>query len=121
MTNEQIKDQLREIVNTPARQITEEQKQTVLDIAQQIGLNVKPRKNCGSCYHDAAMQILGRIVETEEPESEKATDDGRKYILKKGIDLLFGTIRVNELTLTDDMARYIISRGFEKKYFAKCE
>lgn len=117
MTNEQIKEQLREIVNTPTRQITAEQKSSIVTIAAELGVQVNPKKNCGTCWHEAAMQILEHMKQAETP----ATDETRKYILKQGVDLFFGDIRVNENTLTDDLARKIIARGFELKYFAKCE
>lgn len=118
MTNEEIKSKLREVVNTPARQITEEQKAAVITISADLGVKISPKRNCGSCWHDAAMKILQHM---EQSETGKSKDDNRKYVLKNGVDLLFGSLRINEFTLTDDLARYIISRGFETKYFEKCE
>lgn len=84
---------------------------------------VKLNKNCSSCYTDAILILIKKITEENLPkkETETATTDNRKYILKSGVDVWFGSIRVNAVTLTDELAEKIIARGFPTRYFEKYE
>lgn len=85
--------------------------------------DVKLNKNCSSCYSDAILILIKKITEENLPKKETATDitDSRKYILKSGVDVWFGSIRVNAVTLTDELAEKIIARGFPVRYFEKFE
>ena len=83
--------------------------------------DVKLNKNCSSCYTDAILILIKKITEENLPKKETATTDSRKYILKSGVDVWFGSIRVNAITLTDDLAERIIARGFPVRYFEKYE
>ena len=86
---------------------------------------VKLNKKCSSCYSDAILILIKKITEENLPknenETETATTDSRKYILKSGVDVWFGSIRVNAVTLTDELAEKIIARGFPTRYFEKYE
>ena len=82
---------------------------------------VKLNKKCSSCYSDAILILIKKITEENLPKKETATTDDRKYILKSGVDVWFGSIRVNEVTLTDDLAQKIIAMGFPVRYFDKYE
>ena len=82
--------------------------------------DVKLNKKCSSCYNDATLILIKKITEENLPKKETATDN-RKYILKSGVDVWFGSIRVNVVTLTDDLAKKIIARGFPTRYFEKIE
>ena len=85
--------------------------------------DVKLNKKCSSCYSDAILILIKKITEENLPknETETATTDSRKYILKSGVDVWFGSIRVNAVTLTDELAEKIIARGFPVRYFDKYE
>ena len=85
--------------------------------------DVKLNKKCSSCYTDAILILIKKITEENLPKKETATatTDNRKYILKSGVDVWFGSIRVNTITLTDDLAERIIARGFPVRYFEKIE
>lgn len=83
--------------------------------------DVKLNKNCSSCYTDAILILIKKITEENLPKKETATTDNRKYILKSGVDVWFGSIRVNAVTLTDELAEKIIARGFPTHYFDKYE
>ena len=85
--------------------------------------DVKLNRKCSSCYSDAILILIKKITEENLPkkETETATTDNRKYILKSGVDVWFGSIRVNEVTLTDELAKKIIARGFPVRYFDKYE
>ena len=119
MEKEKIKSELREIANTPAGALTAEQKAKVRDYAKAYGLDFNPKGRCGSCYHDAAAVIFDKIKEEEAKVA--AGEDKRRYVLRPGVDVWFGSIRVNEATITDELAEKIIARGFSQKYFVKCE
>ena len=85
--------------------------------------DVKLNKNCSSCYSDAILILIKKITEENLPKKETATatQDNRKYILKSGVDVWFGSVRVNAITLTDDLAERIIAKGFPTRYFDKFE
>ena len=83
--------------------------------------DVKLNKKCSSCYSDAILILIKKITEENLPQKETATTDNRKYILKSGVDVWFGSIRVNAVTLTDELAQRIIARGFPTRYFEKYE
>ena len=85
--------------------------------------DVKLNKKCSSCYSDAILILIKKITEENLPkkETETTTTDNRKYILKSGVDIWFGSIRVNAVTLTDELAEKIIARGFPVRYFEKYE
>lgn len=82
--------------------------------------DVKLNKKCSSCYSDAILILIKKITEENLPKKETTTDS-RKYILKSGVDVWFGSIRVNAITLTDELAQRIIARGFPTRYFDKYE
>lgn len=83
--------------------------------------DVKLNKKCSSCYSDAILILIKKITEENLPKKETATTDNRKYILKSGVDVWFGSIRVNAITLTDELAEKIIAKGFPTRYFDKYE
>ena len=85
--------------------------------------DVKLNKKCSSCYSDAILILIKKITEENLPnnETETATTDNRKYILKSGVDVWFGSIRVNAVTLSDDLAQRVITSGFPVRYFDKYE
>ena len=83
--------------------------------------DVHLNKKCSSCYSDAILILIKKITEKNLPKKETDTTDDRKYILKSGVDVWFGSIRVNAVTLTDDLAQKIIARGFPTRYFDKYE
>ena len=82
---------------------------------------IKLNKKCSSCYSDAILILIKKITEENLPKKETATTDDRKYILKSGVDVWFGSIRVNAVTLTDELAQRIIARGFPVRYFDQYE
>lgn len=117
MSTEEIKMRLREIVNKAARNLTEDDRSFLLFVANELEIGRGGKSGCVKCWHDLAVRCYNKISENEQPEN----DDKRKYILKKGVDVYFGNIRVNDATLTDELAERILARGFERKLFAKCE
>ena len=119
LTIEEQKARLRAIVEA-ADKLTADDKEFVRDCADVYGVNFNPQKTrCKSCYQDAAMAVLS-VIKANEP-APQADENAPRYVLRAGVDVYFGGIRVNEHTITDELAERIIARGFEKKFFAKCE
>ena len=142
---EELKNELREIVNRPATKLTKADKAFLVDAAARVGVDAtieNPR--CGTCWHELAMRIYnaveGKPAEPAEPEDveqgeekpepeecEQAEEKPEpRYVLKKGVDVIFGKVgrvgvRVNALTLTDELGDKLIAAGFPKKYFERCE
>lgn len=126
---EELKNELREIVNKPATKLTKADKAFLVDAAARAGVDAaieNPR--CGTCWHELAMRIYEAIeeqpTEPEEAEQVDAKPEPR-YVLKKGVDVIFGKVgrvgvRVNALTLTDELAEKLLAAGFPQKYFEKC-
>ena len=83
--------------------------------------DVHLNKKCSSCYSDAILILIKKITEKNLPKKETAIQDDQKYILKSGVDVWFGSIRVNAVALTDDLAQRIIAMGFPTRYFDKYE
>ena len=83
--------------------------------------DIKLNKKCSSCYTDAILILIKKITEENLPKKETAITDNRKYILKSGVDVWFGSIRINAVTLTDELAQRIIAKGFPVRYFEKYE
>lgn len=117
MSTEDIKMRLREIVNKAARNLTDDDRSFLLFVAKELEIERGGKSGCVKCWHDLAVRCYSKIAENEQP----VNDDTRKYILKKGVDVYFGNIRVNDATLTDELAERILARGFERKFFEKCE
>lgn len=116
---EKMKQELREIVNTPARKVTKEQRERVREIATELGVAIPEKTRCNSCWLDTALMCYNELE--NRTATTGTSTEGRKYVLKPNVDLLFGGIRINAATLTDELAEYIIKRGFETKYFEKCK
>lgn len=114
MENEEIKKRIREIINTPASMLSNSDKDFLLKAGLQVG--VLKNGTCKRCWHDYAMQVW-RALDAEQQDGQ----DTREYVLRDGVDVFFGNIRVNNATLTDELARYLLDHGFNRKYFKKCE
>lgn len=78
--------------------------------ARGIALN----KKCSNCYTDAAAVIYSQLP---KPEIEQEETE-HKWILRPGIDVLFGGIRICAATITDELAENVVARGFSKMFFA---
>lgn len=117
MTQEE-KERLREIVSASSKGTNAEDRAFVRELTNKNGIEIKNTR-CKDCYIDAAVALLRLDREKETAESEQETDE-RRYVLRPGVDVYFGSVRVNAETLTDELAERIIARGFEKKFFAKC-
>lgn len=94
--------------------LTKAEKTFVKKMAAGNGVSIKNR-NCKNCYIDAAVQIYAKM---RRAASEVETPS--QFILRDGVDVIFQGVRVNAGTITDDIAKDLISRGFNKDFFV-CE
>lgn len=119
MTDEEKRQRLQSIADNQAKKLTDDDKQFIVETAEELGVEFAPKSRCKSCYFDAVILCLVELKKQgAQVEAEK---DERAYVLRPGLDVRFGDVRVNEHTLTDDLARELIARGFDKKFFVKCE
>lgn len=109
MTQDELREMCRAVVKR--NRATKTEKLVLETEAQERGIALN--RQCPNCYVDAAAQIYASLP---EPATESASE--RKWVLRKGVDVLFGGIRVNEATLTDELAERIVARGFCKMFFA---
>lgn len=110
--------ELKELCQRVARKnkTTAAEKEIIRKEAQSRGIELNTR--CTMCFVDAAVAIFQAIT-TDERVAEINSEREKKYILRDGVDVLFGGIRINAATLTDTLAEVIVSRGFELKWFKK--
>lgn len=103
---------LKEIAGKTANQITNDDKAFIREYASQYGVELpKDKPNCKSCYVDASVLIYKAIKDAEP----KPTD--RKYVLRDGVDVIWRGTRINEASITDELAEEWIENGFPKVYF----
>lgn len=97
------------------REITNQDRIYIRSLASQYGYTLpKDRPNCKNCYIDAAIAIWKLIKSQEQGEQ-----GDRVYVLKAGVDVVWNGIRINEATLTDELAEHYIAGGFPVSYFIK--
>ena len=115
---QEVLTRLEKIVESPST-MSAEDRSFVREIAPEFGVEIRNTR-CKDCYADAAVLCLLEVRKRIAPE-RKPEEDERKYILKAGTDVYFGRVRVNEATITDELAARLIEQGFERKFFVKCE
>lgn len=109
--NKDTKEWLREVAtNRPA--LTEDEKQQIRELANAAGVTIR-KTSCKDCYYDAAVEILSKTAKAEEP----APVSGR-WAVRPGLDVIFRGKRVNADTITDDLAEWLLERGFPS-YFLR--
>ena len=115
MTREEKIESLRAIIN--AKSMSAGDKLLITEICDEQGIERPKKKNCRACWIETALKCYEALTAQGDDEPE----EGRKYVLRDGVDLLFGSVHVNKATLTDELAEKIIALGFDKKWFKKCE
>ena len=109
---ETIIKQLKEIAAKSANQVTKADKDFIRQYAGKYGVELpKEKPNCKSCYVDAAVHIYKAIKDAEPNQTD------RKYVLRDGVDVIWRGIRINEASVTDELAEKWIANGFPKVYF----
>lgn len=106
-----VKSRLRLMIDS--KKVKAADKALIQTVASDLSYDLDlEHRNCPNCWLDMATELLSAII-----LSEKVRDGKEHYILREGTDVFFGEVRVNEATLTDDLAREIIGRGFDTAFF----
>ena len=98
-----------------AKRFSQVEKDFLISEAKRLNIAVNVKDGCSSCYRDLAVLIYN--AEKFEADIKEALQN-QKYILKKDVDILFGGVRINTLTLTDAIAKRMINAGLQR-YFEK--
>ena len=93
--------------------LTKVEKTFLTEEAARLNINFEIRPDCSSCYQDLALQIY-KLEKENVPVEETTTIP--KYKLIKGFDsIIVGTgERINEATITDQMAKRLYDAGMTK-------
>lgn len=105
---------LREMAVMQPRQITNQMRIRVKGIAQEYGVELPKNLQCSSCWIDLSIRTY-KEIKRRFPDNIVANE----YKLREGVDVLWNGVRVNEHTLTDELAREWIAGGFPVQYFEK--
>lgn len=119
MKEDEMIERLTELTKDANAQMSKEDKEYIAGACAALAIEFEPKSRCKDCYYDAAMQCIIKLREMKSKDD--AAEDDRKFILRPNLDVYFGNMRVNESTITDDLARKLIAQGFDKKFFVKCE
>lgn len=107
----EVKDRLRLIMDSKKAKAAD--KEFITSVAELICYNVTlPENPCPSCWVDLAIELLSAIS-----AAEKMEDGSGHYILREGTDVIFGSIRVNEAMMTDEIAQDLLANGFDPSFF----
>lgn len=118
---EQTISKLREIAAKSAKQVTNEDKDFIRDLAPRYGVELpKEKPNCKSCYVDAAVAIYKAIKDAQNTKQAsnsqqaekpaKSQENGLK--LKAGVDVIWRGMRINEASATAENLRAWVNSGF---------
>lgn len=119
---EQVIDKLREIASKSYKQVTDDDKVFIRDLAPRYGIELpKDKPNCKSCYVDAAVMIYKSIKDAEKVEQEKsqrAAEESKPDALrlKSGVDVMWRGIRINEASSTPSKLKEWVSNGFPIRF-----
>lgn len=109
---------LRQIATMTNAELTDADRQLVKEQSEKMGLTFEPENTgCQKCYSDQAILILSELKK-EKANTEKSD---RKYVLRDNIDCIFKGMRINNDTLTDEMAEALLEQGFEPSFFVGYE
>lgn len=104
------KQKLEELSEKAAGTYTSEDKKLITELSGELGVEFNPRKKCVSCWFDQVV-LLHSII--------KAKESTCSYVLKHGLDFIWNGLRVNNETLTDEIAEKLIREGLPVILFEK--
>lgn len=111
----EIIERLKNIASMSTNAVGDSEKAFIREQAEKHGVTLNVKKNCKSCYIDAAIEIYKAIKDAETEQTTDTTD--REWKLKKGVDVVWNGIRINAATITDEKAVKYIKAGFPRFYF----
>lgn len=122
---DQTINKLREIAGKSAKQVTNDDKDFIRDLAPRYDVELpKEKPNCKSCYVDAAVAIYKAIKDAQNTEQENNTQEtkqpaksqGNGLKLKAGVDVIWRGVRINEASATEENLRAWVNNGFPIRF-----
>lgn len=122
---EQTISKLREIAGKSAKQVTNDDKDFIRDLAPRYGVELpKEKPNCKSCYVDAAVAIYKAIKDAQNAEQTNNTQETKEPVksqenglkLKAGVDVIWRDVRINEASATEENLRAWVNSGFPIRF-----
>lgn len=110
MNNKELKELCRMIIER-GRAVTSE-RDTIANECRARGIRLNMR--CPNCYVDAATIIYRQLQNDEKPEQS-----AKRYVLRPGVNVYFGSVHVCEEIMTDELAEKLLKQGFSIRFFAK--
>lgn len=122
---EQTTNKLREIAAKSTKQVTNEDKEFIRELAPRYSVELpKEKPNCKSCYVDAAVAIYKAIKDAQNTEQAnnpqqaekpaKSQENGLR--LKEGVDVIWRGVRINEASATPENLRAWVGNGFPIRF-----
>lgn len=117
----QVTNRLREIAGKSAKQVTNDDKDFIRDLASRYGVELpKEKPNCKSCYVDAAVAIYKAIKDAQNDEQVNNPQETKQPAklkenvlkLKAGVDVVWRGVRINEASATEENLRAWVNNGF---------
>lgn len=117
ITTKKLKEDLKIINNlldleTP-KDLTQEEKDLLLSISDSYDIPRPKNYQCPNCWNDLMILIRIKIKNLTNLKSD------RKYVLRSNIDVIWKGIRVNNDTITDELAEQYIKDGFPLSFFLR--
>ena len=106
MKNEEIIIFLKSIVKY--NNVEKEEKPQLLEIAKSLDIPFKETR-CKNCWFDLAIKCFDKIMK-EEKKKEKVVKG--RWGVRENLDVVFRGIRINEMTINDELAEDLIKKGF---------
>ena len=107
-----METKLKELFNKP--NLTIEDKQFIKDLSTQLNVKFVEREFCSDCYKDQIMVLL-KVLTQQKIDNGEITAD---YVLRPDIDVIYNGLRINNATLTNDIAEEFLRMGL-RHWFMK--
>lgn len=119
--NKETLQRLKAIAAKRAGEVTAEDMAYISELSDDLAVPFNPKTTrCRSCYTDQAVVLYSHLHSDEDESATDGEKSGRAYVLRKGLDVYFGSMRVNAATIdTDEKAERLLQMGFARKFFDK--
>ena len=107
-----METKLKELFNK--QNLTLEDKQYIKDLSVQMNVKFVEREFCSDCYKDQIMVLL-KVLTQQKIDNGEITAD---YVLRPDIDVIYNGLRINNATLTNDIAEEFLRMGL-RHWFMK--
>lgn len=101
------KELLRSLAQMAPENYTKTDRDTIRELSKSMGVTFKPRRGCPNCYHDQAVLLWSKLRADEAAKTSPCN-----YKLKPGLDFIYRGQRINQNTLTNEIAEELLSEGF---------